>query len=101
MSEGDRATEPDRVVHEPARLKIMTILFVTQEADFTYLLRESGLTRGNLSAQLSRLEEAGYVSIEKAFVDRVPRTTASLTAGGRKAFKQYRGFLEGLLKATE
>lgn len=94
------AADPDRVIHEPARLKIVSVLSVAEEADFTYLLGATGLTRGNLSVQLTRLEEAGYIKLEKAFVGRVPRTTASLTAPGRAAFSEYRSYLEGLLGAT-
>jgi DNA-binding transcriptional ArsR family regulator len=93
--------EPDRVIHEPARLKIMSVLSVAASADFTYLMRETGLSRGNLSVQLTRLEEAGYITIDKAFVGKVPRTTASMTKAGAAAFEEYRRYLGGLLKATE
>ena len=96
----DFSADPDRVIHEPARLKIMAILSVADSADFTYLLREAGLTRGNLSVQLSRLEEAGYIAIDKAFVGKTPRTTASMTAAGRSAFEGYRAYLATLLDAT-
>lgn len=94
------SADPDRVIHEPARLKIMAILSVADSADFTYLLREAGLTRGNLSVQLSRLEEAGYITIDKAFVGKTPRTTASMTSVGRTAFEDYRAYLATLLDAT-
>ncbi len=80
----------DRVIHEPARLLIVAILYSVESADFTYLLRETGLTRGNLSAHLTRLEEAGYLKIEKGFRGRVPQTTCSLTEAGRAAFRGYR-----------
>lgn len=80
----------DRVVHEPARLMILALLHPLEEGDFTFLLRETGLTRGNLSAHLARLEEAGYLTVEKGFQGRVPRTTYSLTGEGRSALRAYR-----------
>ena len=69
----------DRTIHEPARLMIVAILSAVREADFLYLLQASGLTKGNLSSHLSRLEEAGYVQIEKSFVGKSPRTLCRLT----------------------
>ncbi|MDQ1307770.1 MAG: hypothetical protein QG671_3603 [Actinomycetota bacterium] len=101
MSDFTFDADPDRIIHEPARLKIISMLCVVASADFTYLMRETGLTRGNLSVQLTRLEEAGYLTIEKVFVGRTPRTTASLTSRGREAFEAYRTYLNGLLRATE
>jgi DNA-binding MarR family transcriptional regulator len=80
----------DRVIHEPSRLVILALLFPLESADFVYLLRETGLTRGNLSAHLARLEEAGYITMEKGFQGRVPRTIYSLTEEGRSAFRAYR-----------
>lgn len=80
----------NRLIHEPARLVIVTILYAVDSADFVYLLRETGLTKGNLSAHLYRLEEAGYVKIEKTFRGKVPRTVCSLTTAGRGAFQVYR-----------
>lgn len=92
--------DPDRIIHEPARLKIMAVLSVAEAADFTYLMRETELTRGNLSVQLTRLEEAGYLKIAKSFVGKTPRTTASLTDAGRAAFDAYRRYLAELLEST-
>ena len=80
----------DRVIHEPARLMIVAMLSAVDEADFLYLQRASGLTAGNLSAHLARLESAGYVAIAKGFVGKVPRTTCRLTEAGRAAFDIYR-----------
>jgi DNA-binding transcriptional ArsR family regulator len=79
----------DRVIHEPARLMIMTILFAVEEADFVYLQKECGLTQGNLSSHLTKLEEAGYLTITKAFKGKYPLTVSSLTRKGREAFEQY------------
>jgi len=81
--------EIDRVVHEPARLLILSYLYVVESADFLFLLRQTNLTKGNLSSHLMRLENAGYVSIEKKFVEKIPRTLLSLTKDGRKAFHEY------------
>ncbi len=79
----------DRVIHEPARLAIMTVLYAAGEADFLYLQRECGLTQGNLSSHLARLEEAGYVKIEKTFKGKYPLTICRPTASGRTAFEDY------------
>jgi len=100
MTEFEFAADPDRVIHEPARLKIMSVLSVADSADFIYLMGETGLTRGNLSVQLTRLQDAGYIVIAKEFVGRSPRTTASMTKDGAKAFDEYRAYLASLLKAT-
>jgi DNA-binding MarR family transcriptional regulator len=83
-------TQVDRVIHEPARLVIMSILYAAEGADFLYLLRETGLTKGNLSSHLARLEEAGYVVIDKGFRGKIPQTTCHMTEAGRTAFREYR-----------
>jgi DNA-binding transcriptional ArsR family regulator len=80
----------DRLIHEPARLVIVTILNAVDKADFLYLQSETGLTKGNLSAHLSKLEEGGYVTIEKTYKGKIPLTICRLTATGRNAFKGYR-----------
>ena len=80
----------DRIIHEPARLIIMAILSAVEEADFLYLLNATGLTRGNLSSHLNRLEAAGYISIEKSFAGKTPRTTGRITEEGRQALEGYR-----------
>jgi len=85
-----RVSEVDRIIHEPARLLIATILYAVESADFLYLQREAGLTKGNLSAHLSRLEDAGYVSIEKTYQGKIPLTICRLTDAGRSAFEAYR-----------
>jgi DNA-binding MarR family transcriptional regulator len=87
----------DRVVHEPARLMIVTILSVVEAADFVYLLHETELNKGTLSSHLARLEEAGYVEIKKTFRGKVPRTLLRLTKSGRQAFEQYRKQLRKVL----
>jgi len=79
----------DRLVHEPARLAVMALLYVVDSADFIFLMNQTDLTWGNLSAHLSKLEEAGYLTIEKSFKGKRPNTTLSLTPRGREAFRSY------------
>ena len=86
--------DADRLIHEPARRQIMTVLYAMDSADFLYLLGETGLTKGNLSSHLSKLETAGYVMIEKTFRGKVPLTICRLTAEGRQAFRAYREYLK-------
>lgn len=80
----------DQTIHSPTRLKILAVLRVVERADFTFVLNQTALTRGNLSANLRKLEEAGYVDIEKTFVERMPRTLISLTPKGQRAIQEYR-----------
>jgi DNA-binding MarR family transcriptional regulator len=91
-------TNVDRVIHEPARLMIVAILYAVDSADFLYLLRETGLTRGNLSAHLSRLEEAGYIEIEKRFRGKIPQTLVRLSGAGRAAFEAYHAQLKQIVE---
>jgi DNA-binding MarR family transcriptional regulator len=95
-----RLTELDRLIHEPARLLIVTILSTVASADFLFLQRETGLTKGTLSAHLSKLEEAGYVKIEKTFKGKLPLTVCKLTASGQKALTQYRQQLQHFIDKT-
>jgi len=85
-----KITEIDRLIHEPARYIIMAYLYVVESADFLFLLRQTELTKGNLSSHLSKLEEGGYVNIDKSFAGKIPRTLLRLTKSGRKAFDAYR-----------
>lgn len=80
----------DPASHAPARLMILAYLAAVATADFTFLLKQTGLTRGNLSTHISRLEEEGYVEVHKEFVDRIPRTLYTLTGSGRNAIDGYR-----------
>lgn len=93
-------TELDRLIHEPARLLIVTILSTVASADFLFLQRETGLTKGNLSAHLSKLEDAGYVRIEKTFKGKLPLTVCKMTAAGQKALAQYRRHLQDFMEKT-
>ena len=94
-------TSLDRLIHEPARLLIVTILASAASADFLFLQRETGLTKGNLSAHLSKLEEAGYIKIEKTFKGKIPLTICRLTSAGQKALKIYRGQLQSFMNKTK
>lgn len=79
----------DKLVHEPARLAILTALQACEEADFTFLRNLTGLTKGNLSSHLSRLEDAGLVAVTKTFEGKTPVTYARLTDTGRQAIRSY------------
>lgn len=84
--------EIDRIIHAPARLRIMSALMALQpraQLDFRTLGRSLDLTDGNLGAHLQTLEEAGYIKIEKSFVDRKPRTDVAITAKGRARFEEH------------
>lgn len=96
-STGDRI-EIDRLIHEPARLLIVAHLYVIESADYVFLMQRAGLTWGNLSSHLSKLEEAGYVEITKDFVDRKPHTMVKLTESGRRAFDAYRRRMKSLFE---
>ncbi len=90
--------EIDKLIHEPARLKIMAQLFVVEEADFIFLMRQTGLTWGNLSSHMSKLEDAEYIEVRKEFLDKKPHTILKLTPKGRDAFKNYRSALDQVFK---
>ena len=89
--------EVDRLIHEPARLNLMAILYVIDSADFTFLMAQTGLSWGNLSSHMTRLEEAGYIAVEKAFKGRRPNTMLKLTDAGREAFRAYRRSMKSIL----
>ena len=90
--------EIDRVIHEPARLVLVAHLYVVESADYVFLMRMTGLTWGNLSTHLTKLEEAGYIVMEKEFRGKKPHTTIRLTPQGRAAFKEYKKSLQQVLK---
>jgi DNA-binding MarR family transcriptional regulator len=90
-----KAAEPvsggiDRLIHEPSRLNIMAYLYVVDSADFLFLVQQTGMTWGNLSVHISKLEAAGYLEVKKEFLGRKPHTVLSLTPDGRTAFDNYR-----------
>jgi DNA-binding transcriptional ArsR family regulator len=86
----------DRMIHEPGRLAILTVLSSVKRADFTFLQQVTGLTKGNLSSHLTKLEEAGLVEIEKRFVLKKPNTSAALTKLGRERTAAHWDQLEKL-----
>jgi DNA-binding MarR family transcriptional regulator len=90
-------SELDRVIHEPGRLMIIALLSAVEKADFLYLLHETGMNKGTLSSHISRLEEAGYLIVEKTYRGKVPLTVLHLTDAGRAAFEQYRRKLKDAL----
>lgn len=94
-----RLPEIDVLVHEPARLRVLTFLALVERADFMYLLRQTGLSRGNLSVQASKLEAAGLIAATKELADGRPRTTFSLTARGRATLREYRHAMLQVLSA--
>jgi len=91
-------TEVDRLIHEPARMAIMAVLFGAESAVFKSLLNMTRLTKVHLSRHASRLEEPGYVAMEKRFRGKIPYTEYSLTEKGREAFEAYRAGLKRMLK---
>jgi len=90
ITEAASLAEIDRLIHEPARLSLVALLYVIESADFTFLMNQTGLTWGNLSAHMSKLEEAGYIEVEKTFKGKRPNTLLRLTSKGREAFQAYR-----------
>jgi DNA-binding MarR family transcriptional regulator len=103
MTDAD-ATKPnpfqdlDPLIHAPARLNILTNLYVIDSADFIFLKNLTGLTWGNLSAHVSKLAEAGYVEVEKSIINKKTHTVAALTGKGREAFEKYREQMMEVLK---
>jgi DNA-binding transcriptional ArsR family regulator len=85
-----RLAAVDRIIHEPARLMVVALLASVKEADFQYLHQSTGLTKGNLSVHLSKLEQTGYVAIEKTFRGKYPLTICRLTERGREVLDNYR-----------
>lgn len=86
----------DRLIHEPGRLAIMTVLSSVSDADFLFLQRTTGLTKGNLSAHLAKLEDAGLVDIHKRFIRKKPNTNVALTAEGKRRIADHWDQLERL-----
>ena len=81
--------ELDALLHSELRLGVMSILISVDSADFTYIRKETGATAGNLSVQIEKLSQAGYIKIEKGFIGKMPRTTCRITKQGVKAFSEY------------
>ncbi len=91
----------DRLIHEPARFSIMANLYVVEEADFLFLSRRIGLTKGNLSAHMRKLEEGDYIEVRKGFMGRRPHTVLAITEKGQEAFKNYISDIKNALQGFE
>ena len=87
----------DQVIHAPARLMVLTYLYVVESADYVFLMRMTGLTWGNLSTHMSKLEEAGYIELLKEFKGKKPNTKVQLTEQGRTAFREYKKSMQKVL----
>ncbi|HEX5003364.1 MAG TPA: transcriptional regulator [Bacteroidia bacterium] len=90
--------ELDPLLHSQLRLSVMSLLVAAKEAEFNYLKEKSAATAGNLSVQLSKLSDAGYIQIKKEFRDNYPLTTCSITPKGLKAFEEYVKAIKEYLK---
>lgn len=90
--------EVDKLMHEPARIAILSLLYVVDTADFLFIMNQTGLTQGNLSSHLTKLEEASIIEIIKSFSGKKPHTTIRLTKPGRKRFEKYLTSIKGFLK---
>ena len=101
MSDYTLPTRFDRLLHQPARLAIMAVLYGCEKADFKFLLQTTELTKGTLSKHLSNLEETGYVGITKSFKGKYPNTSVAMTPQGRKAFKTLRNQYQEFIKLTD
>jgi DNA-binding HxlR family transcriptional regulator len=93
----DTMARLDPVIHSRVRLAALSILVSVKDASFNYLKKTIGTTDGNLSVSLSRLEEAGYITVKKTFKGKRPLTTCASTSKGKKAFSRYLEALEGIL----
>jgi DNA-binding MarR family transcriptional regulator len=92
------APEIDRIIHEPARYQLVALLYVLESADFLFLRNQTGMTDGNLSSHLGKLEQAGYVRVKKEFIGKKPHTMLELTGAGRTAFDTYRAAMRAYLE---
>jgi DNA-binding MarR family transcriptional regulator len=101
MPEPNEELVLDRLIHEPGRLAILTVLSSVKSADFVFLQRTTGLTKGNLSSHLTRLEEAGLVKITKSFVLKKPNTNVELTKVGRQRIVEHWNRLDRLKNLSQ
>jgi DNA-binding transcriptional ArsR family regulator len=91
----------DRLIHEPGRLAILTVLSSVKDADFVFLQRATGLTKGNLSSHLTKLDDAGLVTIEKRFVRKKPNTNVALTSEGKQRIARHWEQLDRLKRLAQ
>ena len=90
--------ELDPLLHSQLRLAVMSLLISVEEADFVFIKEKTGATAGNLSVQIDKLSEAGYITVEKSFAGKKPRTTCRITTVGINAFESYVKALQGYLE---
>ena len=91
----------DPLLHSELRLAVMSVLAGVEEADFSYLKKQTGATSGNLSVQIDKLTAAGYITVEKGFKGKMPRTACRITPAGAEAFRNYVDALKTYLSAGE
>jgi DNA-binding MarR family transcriptional regulator len=101
MSETGQSENPlaaiDQIIHAPARLQILMMLYVVESLDYVFLKNQSGLSWGNLATHLGKLEEAGYIKIQKGYREKKPHSMIKLTPQGRSAFREYKSTFQQLL----
>ena len=101
MSENNSLENPladiDQIIHTPARLRILMMLYVVESLDYVFLKNQTGLSWGNLATHLGKLEDAGYINIIKGYQGKKPQSQIQLTASGRKAFQSYKNTLQQIL----
>jgi DNA-binding transcriptional ArsR family regulator len=90
----------DPLLHSQVRLAIMTLLIQAESAEFSYLLENTGTTKGNLSFQISKLEDAGYIEVIKSFRKKYPLTTLKISAKGIDAYEKYIEVISGYFKIS-
>ncbi|MBE9510503.1 MAG: transcriptional regulator [Bacteroidetes bacterium] len=95
IPEIEKVLSANRIIHEPARMVILSLLSVVEEADFLFLINQTGLTQGNLSSHISKLENAGFIDVIKTFRKKRPRTILRLTTEGGKKFRSYLDTMQG------
>jgi DNA-binding MarR family transcriptional regulator len=94
-------TDEDKFIHEPARLLILSYLYIADKIDFVFLRNQTGLTDGNLSSHMAKLEDREYIEVEKKFIGKKPQTLYKLTQKGRDAFREYREKMKKVFKETK
>jgi len=90
-------TDIDQIIHAPARLRILMMLYVVESLDYVFLKNQSGLSWGNLATHLGKLENAGYINVIKGYQGKKPQSQIQLTTNGRKAFRSYKNTLQQIL----
>ncbi len=104
MSQKDRLLsmidQIDKTVHSPARLMILSYLSTIESCDLVFLMNQTGLTWGNLSSHMTKLEEEGYIVVQREIIERKPKSIIQITERGRQALLSYRKFIQEWLKLT-